>query len=327
MKAVVIPSYGEPDVLKIETVPAPKPGPEDLLVGVRATALNRGDLLQRRGVYPQPGPQPEHEIPGLEFAGEVEAVGERVHDFKKGDRVMGLLTGGGYAEKVVTHHRLAVRVPESLSFAEAAAVPEAFITAHDALTQARLVCGESLLIHAAGSGVGIATIQIAAVMGASPIMGTAGSDEKLVRAQELGLDVPILYKTADFAQACLDATGRVGADVVIDLIGASYLERNLAALAPCGRMVLVGLMGGMTADINLGVVLGKRLQVTGTVLRSRPLEQKAAATRAFERSVLPHIAGGRIRPIIDRTLPLSEVVAAHEAMERNENFGKIVLEL
>ena len=325
MKAITIPSYGEPDVLTLTEVPDPVPGPDDLLIQVHATALNRADLLQRRGIYPQPGPTPEHEIPGLEFAGEVVRAGERARGFKAGDRVMGLLPGGGYAERVLTHHRLAVPVPDNLSWTDAASVPEAFITAHDALSQCGLVCGESVLIHAAGSGVGVAAIQIASVMGASPILGTAGSDDKLERARELGLDCPIHYKEKDFAQACLEDTGGRGADAILDFIGASYLERNLAALAEKGRMVVIGLLGGVTTDINLGLLLSKRLQIRGTLLRARSLEEKALATRAFEKSVLPHLAGGRVHAVVDRVLPLAEAGAAHRVMEANENFGKIVL--
>ncbi len=327
MKAITIPSYGEPDVLALADVSDPTAGPEELLVQVHATALNRADLLQRRGIYPQPGPKPEHEIPGLEFAGEVLRAGDRTEGFAVGDRVMGLLPGGGYAERIVTHHRLAVAIPDKLSWTDAAAVPEAFITAHDALLQCGLVCGESVLIHAAGSGVGVAAIQIASVMGASQILGTAGTDDKLERARELGLDCLIHYKEKDFAEACLQDTDGRGADVILDFIGASYLERNLVALAEKGRMTVIGLMGGVNTEINLGLLLGKRLQIRGTLLRARSLEEKALATRAFEKSVLPHLASGRIGAVVDRVLPLAEAAQAHRVMEANENFGKIVLEV
>ena len=325
MKAVVISTPGGPEVLTYQDVPDPVPGPEDLLVRVHATALNRADILQRMGGYPQPGPKPAHDIPGLEFAGEVTQIGDRVQGFGLGDRVMGLLAGGGYAEQVVTHQRLAMKVPENLSWHEAGATPEVYITAHDALLQCGLVAGESVLIHAAGSGVGVAAIQIAKMMGASLVLGTAGSEEKLARAKALGLDAGANYRTQDFAEVALEATGGRGVDVVLDVIGADYLEKNLRALAPKGRMVIVGLMGGGAAQVNLGLLLQKRLQVRGTTLRARPLEEKGATTRAFEKSVLPHIASGRIKVVVDRVFPLAEAAAAQEYMGSNQNFGKVVL--
>jgi putative PIG3 family NAD(P)H quinone oxidoreductase len=314
MKAIVIPKFGGADVLELREVPEPACGPEDLLVAVRATALNRADLLQRLGLYPQPGPKPEHDIPGLEFAGEVACVGARVDGFAIGDRVMGILSGASYAEKVVTHHRLAVHIPKGLSWQEAAAIPEAFITAHDALSQCGLGCGESVLVHAVGSGVGAAAVQVAGVMGATPILGTAGSADKLAAAKKLGLDVGIDYKGEDFVDATKRATGGRGADVIVDFIAAAYLERNVRALATCGRMVVIGLLGGLRAE-------------RGTVLRARALEEKAAATRVFEKAVLPHIASGRIRPVVDSVYPLARAADAHRYMESNANFGKIVLEV
>jgi NADPH2:quinone reductase len=325
MKAVVITRPGGPEVLEYREVPDPVAGPEDLLVRVRATALNRADLLQRMGGYPQPGPKPAFEIPGLEYAGEVIAVGERVEGFAVGDRVMGLLAGGGYAELVATHYRLAVKVPDVLSWEEAGATPEVFVTAHDALLQCGLAAGERVLIHAAGSGVGVAATQIAKVMGASLVAGTAGSAEKLARAAELGLDLGINYREQDFAEEVLRATDGKGVDVILDVIGAEYWERNLRALAVKGRMVVVGLMGGTGASTNLGVLLQKRLQVRGTTLRARPMEEKATATRAFEKSVLPHIASGRVKVVIDRVYALRDAAEAHAYMATNANFGKIVL--
>lgn len=327
MKAIVIPEYGGPEVLALREIPDPVAGPEDLVVSVRATALNRADLLQRRGLYPQPGPKPEFEIPGLEFAGVVDCAGSRVSGFGEGDRVMGLLAGGGYAEKIVVHHRLVSKIPDALTFEQAAAVPEAFITAHDALTQCGMVCGETVLVHAAGSGVGTAAIQVARTMGAGMILGTAGSADKLAAARELGLDVAIDYKTEKFADRVLAETSGRGVDVVIDFIGASYLESNMRALAEKGRMVVVGLMGGVTGDLPMGMLLQKRLAIRGTLLRSRSLEEKAAATRAFEKSVLPHLASGRIRPVVDTVFQLAEAGDAHGLMETNANFGKIVLKV
>jgi NADPH2:quinone reductase len=325
VKAIVIPEYGAPEVLSLRDIPEPSPGPEDLVVRVRATALNRADILQRRGLYPQPGPKPEFEIPGLEFAGEVVATGARVVSFAVGDRVMGLLSGGGYCEKVVVHERLASRIPDSLSFEDAAAIPEAFITAHDALLQCSLVAGETVLVHAAGSGVGTAAIQVAKAMGASLVLGTAGSAEKLDAARALGLDVGINYKDETFADRVAAETGKRGVDVILDFVGASYLEGNIRSLAEKGRMVVIGLMGGFSGDLPLGQLMQKRLTIRGTLLRSRSLEEKAAATRAFEKSVLPHIASGRIRAVVDKVLPLADAAEAHRMMESNANFGKIVL--
>ena len=325
MKAVVITAPGGPEVLRYVDGPDPVAGPDDLLVAIKATALNRADLLQRAGGYPQPGPRPAHELPGLEYAGEVIAVGERVQGFAPGDRVMGLAAGGGYAELIAVHHRLAVRVPDSLSWIEAGATPEVYITAHDALLQCSLVAGESVLIHAAGSGVGVAAIQIAKMMGASLVIGTAGDDAKLGQARDLGLDVGVNYRSQDFAEEALKATGGRGVDVLLDVIGADYWERNMKSLAPKGRMVIVGLMGGNATNANLGALLQKRLQVRGTTLRARAMEEKAQATRAFEKSVVPHLASGRIRVVVDRIYPLAEAAAAQEYMASNANFGKIVL--
>lgn len=326
MKAIVISKPGGPEVLEYREVPDPTGGPDDLIVQVRAAALNRADILQRIGGYPQPGPKPAFEIPGLEFAGEVISAGERVEGFVPGDRVMGLLAGGGYAERVSINWRLAMKVPENLSWQEAGATPEVYITAHDALRQCDLRAGERVLIHAAGSGVGVAAIQIAKAMGASLVIGTAGSAVKLERAQALGMDIGVNYREEDFADVVKRATGGRGVDVIVDVIGAEYWEQNLASLALKGRMVLVGLMGGAATQVNLGVLLAKRAQVRGTTLRARPLEEKAIATRAFEKSVLPHIATGRVRVIVDRAYPLAEAAEAHRYMESNANFGKIVLE-
>ncbi len=233
----------------------------------------------------------------------------------------------GYAEMVSTHHRLVVRIPETLSWQEAGGTPEVYITAHDALLQCDLVAGESVLVHAAGSGVGVAAIQIAKAMGASFVAGTAGSADKLSRAASLGLDLGVNYHSQDFADEVLKATNNRGVDVVLDVIGAEYWDRNMRALAPKGRMVLVGLMSGATTQANIGMLLGKRLQVRGTTLRARPIEEKGAATRAFEKSVLPHLASGRIKVVVDRTFPLAEAAAAHAYMASNANFGKVILDV
>jgi NADPH:quinone reductase len=325
MKAIVVASTGGKGKLEYQEVPDPVPGPEDLLVDVKATALNRADILQRTGNYPQPGPKTDLEIPGLEFAGEVIEAGIRVEGFARGDRVMALVAGGGYAQRATVHFRHAVKVPEGLSWEEAGATPEVYITAHDALRQCNITAGDSVLIHAAGSGVGVAAIQIAKMLGAATVLGTAGSNDKLDRARELGMDVGINYREQDFAEVVKEATGGRGVDVILDVIGAGYWAQNIASLAPLGRMVLVGLMGGTRADADLGPILRKRLQVRGTVLRSRPHEEKGAAVQAFAKSVVPHIASGRIRVVVDRVYPLAEAQAAQEYMETNANFGKIVL--
>lgn len=325
MRAVVITQPGGPEVLSVQDIPEPAWGPEDLLVRVRATALNRADVIQRRGRYPAPGRQPAFDVPGLEFAGEVVGAGERVSGFAEGDRVMGLLAGGGYSEVIATHHRLVVKVPDNLSWEEAGSIPEVFITAHDALLQCDLVAGERVLIHAAGSGVGIAGIQIAKAMGASMVISTAGSDEKLNAAAALGLDVGINYKTQDFADEVLRVTDGAGVDVVLDVIAAEYWDRNMKSLATKGRMIIVGSLSGTKVEVNLGVLGQKRLQVRGTGLRVRPTEEKGAATRAFEKSVLPHLASGRIRTVIDRVYTFEQAAEAHAYMESNANFGKIVL--
>jgi len=327
MKAIVIREFGGPEVLELRDIPEPECGPEDLLVAVRAAALNRADLLQRMGLYPPPEPKPAFDVPGLEYAGEVLRAGARVVGFKPGDRVMGILGSGGYAERIVTHHRLAVRVPDALSWREAAAVPEAFITAHDALLQCGLQAGEAVLVHAVGSGVGVAAVQVAAVMGATPILGTAGAADKLARAREHGLEIGIDYRSDDFVAATKSATGGRGADVIVDFIAAAYLDRNLQALATSGRMIVIGLLGGLAAELNLAMLLSKRATIRGTLLRSRSLEEKAAATRAFERSVVPHLASGRIRAVVDSVYTLDKVADAHRYMASNANFGKIVLEL
>lgn len=324
MRAVRVPEPGGPDVLQLAEVPRPEPGPGQIRVRVRAAGVNRADLLQRRGLYPAPPGWPE-DVPGLEFAGEVEALGENAREWRPGDRVMGIVGGGGYAEYVVVHEREAIPVPEALSWEEAGAVPEVFVTAHDALfTRGRLAMGETVLVHAVGSGVGTAALQLAKAAGAT-VLGTSRTASKLDRAAELGLDVAILAGAEDFADAALDATGGRGADLVLDLVGGAYLPRNLASLAPLGRIVVVGLTSGAFGEIDLGVVLRKRLTMVGTSLRTRPLEEKIVAAQAFTRQVLPLLADGRIRPIVDTTVDMADAPRAHRRMEANQNFGKIVL--
>jgi NADPH2:quinone reductase len=324
MRAAVVSEPGGPEAFSIEEVPDPVPGPDEVLVSVAATALNRADLLQRMGRYPGP-PGTRDDIPGLEMAGTVEAVGERVSGWQSGDRTMALLGGGGYASQVVVHERMLMPVPEALSLEEAASVPEVFLTAFDAaLLQCELRPGESFLVHAAGSGVGTAAIQLAAAQSCR-VFGTAGSAEKLAQAAELGLDVGINYHDQDFAEVVREQTAGCGVNVILDVIGGPYWTQNLAALAVRGRMVIVGTMGGGNVDVNLGALMGKRLRVHGTVLRARPLEEKASLVQAFVARVLPLFESGAIRPVVDRVFALDEVADAHRYMETNANFGKIVL--
>ncbi|GIX47976.1 MAG: NAD(P)H quinone oxidoreductase [Candidatus Tectimicrobiota bacterium] len=323
MKAIVFEAPGDPEVLHLAEVPDPTPGPEHLLVRVRATALNRADTLQRRGLYPPP--PGESEILGLELAGEVEAVGEATQGFRPGDRVFGLVGGGAYAEKALLHYRMAMPIPAGWSFVEAAAVPEVFFTANETLfTLGGLQPGETVLIHAGASGVGTAGIQMAHYIGAR-VLVTAGSAAKITRTLELGADAGINYKEEDFAARVLELTEGVGVDLIQDFIGAAYWERNLRCLKEAGRLVLVGLMGGAKVEADLGLIMRKRLHIIGSVMRSQPLANKIAITQRFRERWLPLLAQGILRPVIDRTFPLAEAAAAHRYMEENRNIGKIVL--
>lgn len=325
MKAVTLKEFGGPEVLQIGDAPTPEPKADDLLVRVRATALNRADTLQRRGHYPPP--PGDSEILGLELAGEVEAWGTNVQGFSKGQRVFGLVGGGGYGEYALLDKDMAMPIPDGWSFTEAAAVPEVFLTANETVfVLGGLQGGESVLIHAGGSGVGTAAIQMAHHIGAK-VFFTAGSQEKISKAQALGGDVGINYKEEDFAEVIKAHTGGKGVQVVEDFLGASYLEKNMAALAEGGRLVMVALMGGVKTEINLGRLLSKRLQIFGSVMRARSLEDKRAITARFVERWLPLLINGSIRPVIDCSFPLEQVVEAHTYMEQNRNFGKIILTL
>ncbi len=321
MLAIVITEPGGPEVLQLQERPTPEPVADQIRVRVHATALNRADLLQRIGRYPAPFGTPQ-DIPGLEFAGTVDAVGPLVETLRPGDRVFGIVGGGAYAEYLITTERMAVRVPTNLDWVQAAAVPEVFMTAHDALMQARLVSGERVLIHAVGSGVGTAAVQLVRATGGIGY-GTARSADKLTAARELGLDVAL---PADgWAAALGQSSAQAGVDVILDFIGSAYLTDNLKSLSMRGRLILIGLMGGASAEIDLSMVQRKRLQITGTVLRARPLEEKIAVTQAFARQVVPLLERGSARPVVDRVFDLQDAAAAQRYMEQNANFGKIVL--
>lgn len=324
MRAVVIESFGEPDVLVVREVPDPEPGPDEVLVEVVSSALNRADLLQRRGLYP--GPPAEFDIPGMEFAGRVVGAGPRVTGRAVGDPVMGIVAGSAHAELLVVHERQTAPVPDALALDAAGAVPEVFITAFDALVvQGGLTSGRVALVHAGASGVGTAAIQIARAVGAEVIVTTSAG--KVEACRDLGAAVVVDYGSADFAEVALEHTGGRGVDVVLDVVGGDYLDRNVRALRVGGRIVQVGVMGGGQTSFNLGMLLPKRATVVGTVLRGRPIEEKIAVTQRFAQELVPLFADGRLVPVIDSRFPLDEVGDAHRRMESNANVGKIVLEV
>ncbi|MFI5228564.1 MAG: NAD(P)H-quinone oxidoreductase [Gemmatimonadales bacterium] len=317
---------GGPEVLEIQQRPIPTPKPAELLVRVHASALNRADLLQRAGQYPAPPGAPA-DIPGMEFAGEVTGVGSGVSEWREGDRVFGIVPGGGNAEYLVTDAQTAARVPESLSWIEAASIPEAFITAHDALvTQAGVRQGERVLIHAVGSGVGLAATQLARALGAIPY-GTARTPDKIERAREHGLrdGVVVGDDVSVFVAAVERWTAGQGVEITLDLVAGPYVAASIRAAAPRGRIMLIGTVAGREATIPVGMVLGKRLVLRGTVLRARSVEEKRAVTAAFASDVVPRIEAGALRPTVDHVFALDEIAAAHERLASNQTFGKIVL--
>jgi NADPH2:quinone reductase len=322
MRAVVITRPGGPEVLEIQEVPTPEVSGDYVRVRVRAAGLNRADLAQRAGSYPAPPGSPSN-IPGMEFAGEVDAVGPLVRTWKPGQRVMGLVGGGAQAEYIVTHEGLLVEIPPNLDFVQAAGVPEVFITAHDALfTQGGLQMGERLLIHAAGSGVGTAAIQLAHVAGVTTF-GTSRTADKLERAKQLGLDHGL--SDQNFAAEVNRLTRDAGVHLVLDFIGAAYLEQNLQVLNTWGRLVSLATLGGAQANVNIGMLMAKRISLRGCTLRSRTLEEKLAVTRRFATNVLPLLTSGKVKPIIDQVYPLKEIRTAHVVMSENKNFGKLIL--
>ena len=324
MLAVVIAGAGGPHVLQTTLVAKPVPCSSEVLVRVRASALNRADILQRKGKYPAPAGSPTN-IPGLEFAGEVESIGAAVQIWRQGDRVMGLVGGGAYAEYIAVHERTAVAIPAQLNFQQAAAIPEAFITAHDALwMQAAVRPNERVLIHAVGSGVGLAAIQLARAISAIPF-GTARTPDKLEKAKRYGLEAGFSVSAAPTYEDAKIWSENGPFDVVLDLVGGAYTNASLHSLAHRGRIMLIGTMGGIRIELDSSLVLAKRARLIGTVLRARPLEEKIAATRRFASEVLPLFSNGNLHPVIDSSFDLREVRAAHERMESNQSFGKIVL--
>lgn len=329
MRAIVIREFGGPEVLEIRDVPMPEPGHGEVRIRVRAAGVNRADLMQRQGAYPAPPGSPK-DIPGLEYAGEIDALGENVeqldgHTLKRGDRVCGLAGGGTYAEFVIVHARTLSILPKHISFEDGAALAEAGTTAYDAMvSQAGLSAGETVLIHAVGSGVGTIATQIAEAIGAH-VIGTARTQSKLDRARELGMDEGIVAINGKFSDAVLAKTENVGAHVVLELVGGDYVSEDLLCTATKGRIMLVGMMGGAGTEVNLGLLLRKRITLRGTQLRARPLEEKILAGRAFGRHVMPLVSSGKIRSIIDRVLPLEKASEAHAITEKNATFGKIIL--
>jgi putative PIG3 family NAD(P)H quinone oxidoreductase len=319
MKAIVFDNPGGPEVLRYDDAPDPTAGPDELLVRVRATAINRAEILQRRGNYaPPPGASP---ILGLELAGEVVQPAGAWH---AGDRVMAVVTGGGYAELATVPASVALPIPAGMDFEQAAAIPEAFLTAYlNLFTLGRLRAGEAALIHAGASGVGTAAIQLARAAGAR-VFATASAG-KLNLCRELGAEAAFDYRTEAFAERVRDTTNGRGVDVLLDFVGAPNWEANLVALAPYGRLMLIGFLGGSRGQLDLGPILAKSLAVTGTTLRRTPLAQKAALVQDFAAFALERIERGELRPVIDTILPIERAADAHRMMEENRNAGKIVL--
>lgn len=324
MRAIVIARPGGPEVLELQDRPLPEPGRGQIRVRVRASALNRADLMQRQGSYPAPPGAPP-DIPGMEYAGDVDALGAGAALWKLGDRVMGIVGGGAHAEHVVTHEREALPVPPGLSWEQAAAIPEAFLTSYDALfNRLDVRLGERVLVHAVGSGVGTATLQLARLAGAT-VIGTSRSADKLARARALGLEHAIDATSGDWAATVEAAIGQNAVHAVVDLVGGSYLRGNLRVLVPRGRLVIVGLTGGRTTELDMGMVLGKRLTIVGTVLRSRPIEEKIALAREFAARVIHFFESGRLVPVVERVFSFADIRAAHLLVESNSTFGKVVL--
>ncbi|WP_280719674.1 NAD(P)H-quinone oxidoreductase [Kitasatospora sp. MAP5-34] len=324
MRAIMISEPGGPEVLTWAEVPDPVPAEGEVLVEVAATAVNRADLLQRQGFYnPPPGASP---YPGLECSGRIAALGAGVSGWAVGDEVCALLSGGGYAELVAVPVGQLLPVPKGLSLVEAAALPEVAATVwSNVFMVAHLRPAETVLLHGGASGIGTMAIQLAKAVGAR-VLVTAGSAEKLARCAELGADVGINYREQDFVEAVREATDGAGVDVILDIMGAKYLQRNVDALAVNGRVVIIGLQGGVTGEINLSTLLAKRGAVAATNLRGRPLAEKAAIVAAVREHVWPLIESGVVKPVVDRILPLTDAAAGHRVVEAGEQVGKVVLQ-
>jgi NADPH2:quinone reductase len=327
MRAAVITRPGGPEVLEVRDVARPEPGSGEVLVRVYASALNRADLLQREGRYPAPPGWPA-DIPGMEIAGEIEARGPGASRWKIGERVFGIVGGGGNAEYVVTHERTLAGIPERLEWHDAGAVPEAYITAHDALVrQADVQSGERVLIHAVGSGVGLAALQLVRALGGTPY-GDARTADKIERARPLGLEdgLVVTSDATSIPKRVAEWTDGAGVDIVLDLVGGPYLAASVVAAARLARIILIGTIAGREATLPLGMILSKRLTLRGTVLRARSLEEKINVTRAFATQVVPLLAQGKVRPVVDRVFPLSQIADAHRYLESNATFGKVVID-
>lgn len=314
---------GDADVLEMETAELPPPGPGQVQVRVAVSGVNRADIVQRVGGYPPPRGFPP-DIPGLEYSGMVEAVGEGCFVRKPGDRVMGIVAGGAYAELINVRERETIRVPQGVGIEPAGAIPEVFITAWDALfRQARLLAGETVLIHAVGSGVGTAALQLALAIGARPL-GTSRRAEKVERARELGLVLGVIAG-ATWPEAVLEHTNGQGADVIMDLVGADYIEGNLRVLSEGARWMLIGVPGGSRGEVDLRRLMSRRARIQGTVLRTRSPEEKVLLARAFQDHVVPLFERGELRPVVDHIFPAERVADAHRRMEANDTFGKVLL--
>jgi NADPH2:quinone reductase len=325
MTAIVIGSPGGPEVLVPQERPVPVPGAREMLVKVAAAGVNRPDVMQRRGLYPPPPGATD--IPGLEIAGEVVALGPGVERWKAGDKVMGLVVGGGYAQFCPVHESHALPLPPSRSLIEAAAIPETVFTVwHNVFERGALKAGETLLVHGGSSGIGTIAIQLAKARGAR-VITTAGTAEKCQACRDLGADIAVNYKDEDFVAATKAATKGRGADVILDMVGGDYIERNYEAAAVEGRVVQIAFAGSPKATVDFRRIMLKRLTHTGSTLRARAVEDKGAIARAVEQHVLPLIAAGRVKPVIDSTFPLEQAALAHARMESSAHIGKIVLTL
>jgi tumor protein p53-inducible protein 3 len=325
LKAIIVGNQGDEPQLNWTSVEEVAHGPNEVLVEIKATAVNRADLAQARGAYPPPPGVTD--ILGLEMAGEIAAVGEAVRGWNVGDRVCALLPGGGYAERTAVHQDMLLRLPDHWSYSEGAAIPEVWYTAFvNLVLEGSLRAGETTLIHAGGSGVGTAGIQMAAYEGAS-VFVTAGTEAKLSVCRELGASLAINYKEQDFLEEILAATDDQGVDLILDPVGGLYLSRNIHALKPLGRLVLIGLLGGTSSELNLGLVLGKRLRIIGSTLRVRPLEEKISITKRFHDRYWPALHTGTLRPVIDTMFSITEAQEAHRYVQNNKNIGKVILEV